>query len=53
VNLTFLIEGEEECNSDGLVEALHSNLHWFEGTDLILLSNSVWLGKNRVSSHHI
>lgn len=27
---------------------MNANLHWFEDTDLILLSNSVWLGESKV-----
>ena len=50
VNLSFVIEGEEEATSAGFVDAMRDNIHWFKDTDVILLSNSVWLGENKVST---
>ncbi|KAI9269351.1 hypothetical protein BY458DRAFT_187021 [Sporodiniella umbellata] len=46
VNVVFLIEGEEESGSVGLYEAVNQNKELFEGIDLILLSNSYWLGED-------
>lgn len=46
VNVIFLIEGEEECGSDGFLEALTSHHCLFQDIDLILLSNSYWLGED-------
>lgn len=48
INLVFVIEGEEECNSDGLVQALSQYSSFFHDTDVVLLSNTVWLGENSV-----
>ncbi|KAL0088636.1 hypothetical protein F4703DRAFT_1734820, partial [Phycomyces blakesleeanus] len=54
VDVLFLIEGEEENGSIGFQEALDeqkAGLIWriqplFEGVDVILLSNSYWLGED-------
>ncbi len=45
VNLAFLFEGEEENGSIGLKDAVLQNAAWFEGTQLILISNTLWLGE--------
>ena len=29
----------------GFREAVHSNLSWFEGTKLIVISNTLWVGE--------
>lgn len=39
-------QGEEENGSAGFKEALQSNLHWFEGTQLVVISNTLWVGEN-------
>ncbi|KAI9351897.1 hypothetical protein BD770DRAFT_393563 [Pilaira anomala] len=46
VNVIFLIEGEEESGSHGFLEALEKHQHMFESIDLIILSNSYWLGED-------
>ncbi|KAL9544998.1 hypothetical protein MBANPS3_007346 [Mucor bainieri] len=46
VNVIFLIEGEEECGSNGFLEALTNHHSLFQDIDLILLSNSYWLGED-------
>ncbi|KAF7729747.1 hypothetical protein EC973_003825 [Apophysomyces ossiformis] len=46
VNVIFLIEGEEESGSVGLYEAVEKNKALFTDVDLILLSNSYWLGED-------
>ncbi|CAO3678442.1 unnamed protein product [Rhizopus stolonifer] len=46
VNVVFLIEGEEESGSVGLYEAVSQNKELFNDIDLILLSNSYWLGED-------
>ncbi|EPB87503.1 hypothetical protein HMPREF1544_05697 [Mucor circinelloides 1006PhL] len=46
VNVIFLIEGEEECGSSGFLEALTNHHNLFQDIDLILLSNSYWLGED-------
>ena len=45
VNVAFVFEGEEENGSNGFHEAVNSNLHWFEGTQLIVISNTLWVGE--------
>jgi di- and tripeptidase/Cys-Gly metallodipeptidase DUG1 len=45
VNVAFVFEGEEENGSAGFREAVQSNLHWFEGTQLIIISNTLWVGE--------
>ena len=47
VNVAFLFEGEEENGSIGFKEAVRENLRWFEGTDVILISNTLWVGEER------
>lgn len=46
VNVIFLIEGEEESGSHGFLEALTKHQHLFDSIDLIVLSNSYWLGED-------
>ncbi|KAI7877892.1 uncharacterized protein EV154DRAFT_545778 [Mucor mucedo] len=46
VNVIFLIEGEEESGSHGFLEALAKHQNLFENIDLIILSNSYWLGED-------
>jgi acetylornithine deacetylase/succinyl-diaminopimelate desuccinylase-like protein len=41
VNVAFIFEGEEENGSRGFHEAVTSNLHWFQGTTLIVISNTL------------
>ena len=45
VNVAFVFEGEEENGSAGFREAVQGNLHWFEGTELIVISNTLWVGE--------
>ena len=45
VNVAFVFEGEEENGSNGFHEAVKSNLHWFEGTQAIVISNTLWVGE--------
>ncbi|KAK2079339.1 hypothetical protein QBZ16_003030 [Prototheca wickerhamii] len=45
VNVAFLIEGEEENGSVGFHEAVSANLDWYEGTELVLISNTLWVGE--------
>ena len=44
-NVTFLFEGEEENGSTGFREAVQQNLRWFEGTQLVVISNTLWVGE--------
>ncbi|KAL6762356.1 hypothetical protein V8C86DRAFT_1825219 [Haematococcus lacustris] len=46
VNVTFIFEGEEENGSIGFREAVTQNLRWFEGTQLIIISNTNWVGES-------
>ncbi|KAF8927129.1 hypothetical protein BGZ58_010611, partial [Dissophora ornata] len=46
VNVKFLIEGEEENGSVGFFQAVEQNIHLFQEADVILLSNSYWLGED-------
>ncbi|CAO3701846.1 unnamed protein product [Rhizopus stolonifer] len=46
VNVIFLIEGEEESGSVGFYEAVDQNKALFNDVDIILLSNSYWLGED-------
>ena len=45
VNVAFAFEGEEENGSGGFRETIKANLHWFEGTQLIIISNTLWVGE--------
>ena len=44
-NIVFMFEGEEENGSVGFEEAIQGNVHWFEGTQLIVISNTLWVGE--------
>lgn len=44
-NVVFLIEGEEENGSTGFHEAVQQNLRWFQGTSLVVISNTLWVGE--------
>ncbi|KAI8643152.1 hypothetical protein BD408DRAFT_415352 [Parasitella parasitica] len=46
VNVIFLIEGEEESGSVGFYEAVDKNKELFKDVDMVLLSNSYWLGED-------
>ncbi|KAI9321641.1 hypothetical protein BX666DRAFT_2017500 [Dichotomocladium elegans] len=46
VNVIFLVEGEEESGSVGFIEAVEKHKELFSDVDLILLSNSYWLGED-------
>ncbi|GBF92924.1 hypothetical protein Rsub_05760 [Raphidocelis subcapitata] len=45
VNVAFIIEGEEENGSTGFLEALQANLGWFSDADVVVISNTVWVGE--------
>ena len=45
VNVAFIFEGEEENGSVGFADSIKDNLHWFEGTQLIVISNTLWVGE--------
>eukprot|EP00009_Paramoeba_aestuarina_P017299 CAMPEP_0201542488 /NCGR_PEP_ID=MMETSP0161_2-20130828/72067_1 /ASSEMBLY_ACC=CAM_ASM_000251 /TAXON_ID=180227 /ORGANISM="Neoparamoeba aestuarina, Strain SoJaBio B1-5/56/2" /LENGTH=287 /DNA_ID=CAMNT_0047950149 /DNA_START=459 /DNA_END=1319 /DNA_ORIENTATION=- len=45
VNVNFVIEGEEECDSAGFQTAIHNNKHLLADTDLLLFSNEQWLAE--------
>lgn len=45
-NVCFLIEGEEESGSAGLVDAVKENESFFGKVDAVLLSNSYWIDEN-------
>lgn len=47
VNVVFLFEGEEENGSIGFRQAVTQNLRWFEGTKVVLISNTLWVGESR------
>ncbi|UPQ99188.1 peptidase family M20/M25/M40 protein [Chloropicon primus] len=47
MNIALLIEGEEENGSGGFKETLANNVHWFKNTELIVISNTLWIGKDR------
>ncbi|OAD72119.1 hypothetical protein PHYBLDRAFT_96544, partial [Phycomyces blakesleeanus NRRL 1555(-)] len=46
VNVIFLIEGEEESGSVGFFEGVNKHKELFADVDMILLSNSYWLGED-------
>ena len=48
LNIVFIVEGEEECDSEGFTTAIEKNISFLEKIDVILLSNTVWLGDNVV-----
>ncbi len=33
------------AHAQGFKEAVQTNLHWFEGTQLIVISNTLWVGE--------
>jgi len=39
-----LIEGEEEVRSEGIEAALNMNATFFPKPDVVLISNTTWLG---------
>ena len=43
----FRPTGEEENGSIGFREAVQQNLPWFEGTKLVLISNTLWVGESK------
>lgn len=43
-DVCFLIEGEEEVRSEGIEAALKANANFFPKVDLVLISNTTWLG---------
>ncbi|KAI8475319.1 MAG: Zn-dependent exopeptidase [Monoraphidium minutum] len=45
LNVAFIIEGEEENGSTGFREALTANLGWFSDADVVVISNTVWVGE--------
>ena len=47
MNIALLIEGEEENGSGGFKDTLINNAHWFQNTKLIVISNTLWIGKDR------
>lgn len=42
-DMLFLIEGEEECGSEGFEKTIKKNKHFIGDLDWILLANSYWL----------
>jgi di- and tripeptidase len=48
VNVVFVIEGEEENKSAGIIDAIRAHRPtWFPHTSLVLLSNNFWLDDTR------
>jgi acetylornithine deacetylase/succinyl-diaminopimelate desuccinylase-like protein len=47
VNIVFVFEGEEENDSEGFTKAILEHKTWFEGTELILIMNTFWIGDSR------
>jgi di- and tripeptidase len=47
VNVVFVVEGEEEVDSDGLWPALEAQNAWLKEVDLVLVSNNCWVGEER------
>ena len=47
VNVAFFFEGEEENGSTGSQEVLQAHLPWFQGSRLVVISNTLWLGESR------
>ena len=45
-NVAFLIEGEEESGSAGLMEAVQEHRAFIGPIDVVLLSNSYWIDEN-------
>jgi di- and tripeptidase len=48
VNIVMLIEGEEECDSEGFVEVVERNMSWFNNVMVVLLANTYWIGEDTV-----
>lgn len=46
-NIRFLLEGEEENGSRGVLESLARNSSYIGKTDLVLISNNYWIGDDR------
>lgn len=47
INIVVVLQGEGEMANRGFRDCILSHLHWFEGTSLILTSNSSWLGEDK------
>lgn len=47
VNIVLVLQGEGEASNNGFKQCILSHKHWFENTQLILTSNSTWIGENR------
>jgi len=47
VNVAFCFEGEEENGSKGFMEAVKGYMSWFEGTKMVLCSNTLWIGETK------
>lgn len=44
-NVRFLVEGEEENGSGGVMESVARNTAYFGPADLLLISNNYWIGE--------
>ncbi|KAK6190458.1 hypothetical protein SNE40_002321 [Patella caerulea] len=48
INVKFMLEGMEECGSEGLDELVMSQKNGFlKGTDYVCISDNYWLGKTK------
>eukprot|EP01097_Dermamoeba_algensis_P009323 TRINITY_DN6538_c0_g1_i1.p1 TRINITY_DN6538_c0_g1~~TRINITY_DN6538_c0_g1_i1.p1 ORF type:complete len:866 (+),score=169.78 TRINITY_DN6538_c0_g1_i1:100-2697(+) len=47
INLIFMVEGEEENGSEGFQDGISRNIDWFAHTDVLLISNTNWIGMNK------
>ncbi|CAG9463974.1 unnamed protein product [Pedinophyceae sp. YPF-701] len=45
-NVAFVFEGEEENGSRGFTQAVEKAKHWFDGTEVVVVSNTFWIGEN-------
>eukprot|EP01025_Chloroclados_australasicus_P062170 TRINITY_DN8164_c1_g2_i2.p1 TRINITY_DN8164_c1_g2~~TRINITY_DN8164_c1_g2_i2.p1 ORF type:complete len:973 (+),score=141.50 TRINITY_DN8164_c1_g2_i2:301-2919(+) len=45
-NIAFVLEGEEENGSVGFKAVLEKYTRWFEGTEVVIISNTQWAGEN-------
>lgn len=45
MNVVLVFQGEGEMSNTGFKECINTHRHWFEGTSLVLTSNSSWLGE--------
>jgi len=52
LDLIFLIEGEEECGSDGFWDAVAKHKDIIGHVDAILVSNSTWIGEDKPCITH-